>query len=106
MANELLAPLPRSITPSRGTSEMDGTFSCGHPRTEENTRNSSGYAKCRECSNAYHAEWERNRRASMTKTERQLHSRKLYLPKQLRAARQKVRDLEAEALRLGLERLI
>lgn len=85
---------------------MDGTFSCGHPRTEENTRNSSGYAKCRECSNAYHAEWERNRRASMTKTERQLHSRKLYLPKQLRAARQKVRDLEAEALRLGLERLI
>jgi hypothetical protein len=42
----------------------------------------------------------------MTKTERQLHSRKLYLPKQLRQARQKVRDLEAEAVRLGLERLV
>lgn len=83
--------------------EKKTTFRCGHPRTEDNIRISSGYDKCRQCSNEKHKEWERRKRESMTLAERQLFNRKRYLPKQLEDARRKVRDLEAEALRMGLD---
>lgn len=72
---------------------MRVNFGCGHPREVENIAVAGGRAICRTCHR-----------------KRNEHDHLVYrvrmLPKQLESAREKVKRLEAEALRLGLTDLV
>ena len=71
-----------------------GSFSCGHPRTAENTRVASGrgyrWGRCRICNNAYMREYMRNRK-------------RRFLQSRLARAEAKLRRLSAAARLAGPE---
>ncbi len=83
-----------------------GTYGCGHPRTDENTRICGGRALCRICRNRYQQTYNRKAKAEETHAERYARHRVEYLPKQLSATRHKLAMLENEARRLGLTELL
>ena len=75
-------------------------YPCGHPRTAENSVGcGAGRKRCKTCSRAAG-------RKRYAEPDYSLYVRVYHLPRQLERARARVRQLETEAVRLGLRDLV